>query len=499
MGFEMKQGMKQSQQMMLSPQIQQAIKILLLSRQELEVMVSEEIRDNPALEEMDSNNDAAEQTAIGDDLTQATPDGFEQLETQLGEVDGAHDLRGLDEILGRFSEALAPADEKTRQSEEARDNPGYELVDVSRSNLHEDLEEQISMMHITPYERDCALELLQYVNDYGYLDGILDAISVEQDIPIADLEYALSLIQSCEPPGVGARNLRECILLQLRNLENVPYIVNEIIEKCWPEYEKQDVQKIGRVLKEKPEEVKKSLLFIRENCDPRPARQYGGDNNAPVIPDVYAFRRDGKWVVSVNEEGLPRLRVAPKYQNLVAEVLKEKQALESGESKTKSFLVERIKNAKWILRAISERNRTILRVCEVIVEKQEEFFDHGVEQLKPLTLKTVADALGLHESTVSRATSGKYIQCPRGIFELKFFFRSGLGDDDQGPSNETVKTWVGEYIKAEVVGAVLSDQEIADKIAKEKEITVARRTVAKYRESLGLLPSSKRSKLLSGG
>jgi RNA polymerase sigma-54 factor len=191
--------------------------------------------------------------------------------------------------------------------------------------------------------------------------------------------------------------------------------------------------------------------------------------------------------------------VAPKYQNLIAEIASEKQEVESGGAKAKSFLVERVKNAKWILRAISERNRTILRVCEVILDKQEEFFDHGIEHLKPLTLKTVSEVLGLHESTISRATTNKYIQCPRGIFELKFFFRAGLGDDDQGPSNETVKTWVGEYIKAEVEGAVLSDQDIAERIEKEKGIKVARRTVAKYREGLGFLPSSKRAKLLSGG
>jgi RNA polymerase sigma-54 factor len=499
MAFEMKQGLKQSQQMLLSPQIQQAIKILLLSRQELDTLVAEEIRDNPTLEEVDSNVETPEQTGLGDDLSQTSPDGFEQLEAQLGESDGSHDIRGLDEILGRFSEALAPAEERNRESEEVRDNPGYELVDVSRSTLHEDLEEQISMMHITPYERECALLLLQYVNDIGYIDESLRSVSAEHGISVADLEYALGLVQSCEPAGVGARDLRECLTLQMRNIKSVPALVKEMFEKCWPEFEKQDVAKIARSLKEKPEDIKSALAYIRGHFDPRPARQYGGDTNIPIVPDVYAFRRDGKWQVSVNEEGLPRLRVAPKYQNLIAEIASEKQEVESGGAKAKSFLVERVKNAKWILRAISERNRTILRVCEVILDKQEEFFDHGIENLKPLTLKTVSEVLGLHESTISRATTNKYIQCPRGIFELKFFFKAGLGDDDQGPSNETVKTWVGEYIKAEVEGAVLSDQDIAERIEKEKGIKVARRTVAKYREGLGFLPSSKRAKLLSGG
>jgi RNA polymerase sigma-54 factor len=501
MAFELKQGMKQAQTVQLSPQIQQAIKILVLNRQELETLVAEEIRDNPTLEEVDSATESGDVTPLGDDMSAPVQDGFEQLASTVG-GENSEDIRDIDDLVQRFSESLAHAEERSMEAAEAREKPGYELVDVTESHLHEDIEEQISMMHLTPYERECVMLVLQYMGDDGYISQSLENIAEEHRADIRDLEFALKSIQECEPTGVGARNLRECLLLQLGVMENAPFLVREILEKCWPEFEKQDVAKIARMLKEKPESVKRAFAYIRANLDPRPARQYGGDANAAMVPDVFVFKRNEKWVVSINEEGLPRLRVSPKYEQLIREISENQAELKGTEegktaTGTKSFLSEKVKSAKWILRAISERNRTIVRVMEVIVERQEEFFEQGIEHLKPLTLKMVADALGLHESTVSRATSNKYVHCPRGVFELKYFFRAAVGEE-QDHANEVVKNWVAEYIKSEQAGGVLSDQDIADLIDKEKKVKVARRTVAKYREAMGILPSSKRAKLLSG-
>ncbi len=501
MALEMKQGMKQAQTVQLSPQIQQAIKILVLSRQELETLVAEEIRENPTLEEVDSSVETGEMTPLGDDISAYTSDGYDQLASTVSASEELDEMRGIDDLLQRFNESLAPAEERSLEAAEARENPGYELVDVKESVLHEDIEEQVSMMHLTEYERECVSLLLQYMGDDGYIQSTLEFVSQEHSVNMDDLKFALRTIQECEPTGVGARNLRECLLLQLNVIENPPHLVVAILEKCWPEFEKQDVAKIAKALKESQEDVKKALAFVRANLDPRPARQYGGDANSAVVPDVFVFKRDGKWVVSINEDGLPRLRISPKYEHLVREIVDAQQASGKGSPEgksagvTKSFLNEKIRSAKWILRAISERNRTIVRVMEVVLEKQEEFFEHGIDHLKPLTLKTVSDVLGLHESTVSRATTHKYVHCPRGVLELKYFFKTAVGDE-QGHSNETVKNWVGEYIKAEQHGAVLSDQDIADLIDKEKHVKVARRTVAKYREAMGLLPSSKRAKHL---
>ena len=207
---------------------------------------------------------------------------------------------------------------------------------------------------------------------------------------------------------------------------------------------------------------------------------------------MFIFKREEEWVVSLNEDGLPRLRISKKYSELIEGIVAKKS---TEEGKLKDFVNEKIKSARWVVRAISERNKTILRVSEVLLSRQREFFEQGIEFLKPLTLKAVADELGLHESTISRTTTNKYIHTPRGIFELKYFFNTGMSSNDGSElANEAVKNWVAEIIRAENVAKPLSDQDISDLIEKDKGMKVARRTVAKYREALGFLPSSKRVK-----
>lgn len=500
MALEMKQGLKQSQVLQLSPQLQQAIKILLLNRQELEVMISDELRENPVLEEIDPSVQQAE-APVGEDSDDFANQGTDQIEAEVERSEGVEDFRGVDDLFARLNDSMSPAEEQVREAADERDLPGYEMYEVKQTGLHEEIAEQIHMMHITPYERECAELVLQYIDDQGFLSLSVEEIASNHPMPREDVEYGLSLIKQCEPHGIGARDLQECLLLQLKNKEDYSPLVREILEKCWPEFERQDFQKIARALKAKQEEVVRAIQYIRGHLDPRPARQFGGDTNVAVTPDVFVFKREEKWVVSLNEDGLPRLRVSQKYSSLIDEVLKAKNSKggETDSGKLKSFLNEKIKGARWIMRALAERNRTILRVTEVIVERQEEFLEHGIEHLKPLTLKVVSEALGLHESTISRTTSGKYLHCPRGVFELKFFFNAGMSSNDgEGPANETVKNWVAEYIREEISGSVLSDQDIADRIGKEKGVKVARRTVAKYRESLGILPSSKRARQLQG-
>ena len=263
----------------------------------------------------------------------------------------------------------------------------------------------------------------------------------------------------------------------------------------WPEFEKQDLQKIARALKTKPELIKKCMHWIRDHLDPRPARQFGTTIEQPVVPEVYIFKRDDEWVVSLNEEGLPRIRISPRYSSMLNELSAEKKR-SSDQRTQKDFVSDKIKSARWILQSLAQRNRTILRVAEVIVEKQKPFLENGIEHLRPLTLKAIADELELHESTISRTTSQKYVHTPRGIFELKYFFNAGLtSSNGQELANETIKGWVGEFIRQESPDNVLSDQDIAELIEQKKGMKIARRTVAKYRESLGILASSKRKKM----
>lgn len=490
MALELKQGLKQAQQLVLSPQIQQAIKVLTLGRQELEEMVAEELRQNPCLEEGENNSDVGESNEFS---TQEKIDAKEQTEPTKEE------LPDIDELLSRFRELPGEESLQRDNNESEFDSPSYERINLDETNLHDSLEDQLRLMHLTDYELNCATILLQYLDEKGYFTAELHDLSEEQNIPLDDLEYALRAIQKCEPFGVGARSLQECLLLQLKQLEDAPPLTEKIIKECWKDFEKQDFAKIAKATGKSTHSVKEALVYIREHLDPRPARQYGGTHQQVISPDVFIFRRDDKWIVSLNEDGLPRLRISAKYENLVDAMTGNKKKntdvasdLES-EKNLREFVNDNLKNARAFVKALADRNKTILRVTEVILEKQIEFFDQGPEHLKPLTLRSVADQLGLHESTISRTTNNKYVDTPQGLFELKHFFNSGMSTDNGGElANEVVKAWVSECIKGENDKKPYSDQDIAEWIQTHKNMKIARRTVAKYRESLGILPSSKR-------
>lgn len=492
MAFELKQGMKLGQSLVLSPQIQQAIKILTLSRHELEEMVAEELRQNPCLEEGESQFDTLDQSEF---------DTGNQTE-QESKAQQDEPIPDIDELLSRFKEMPGEESLKHENSESEFDTPSYERISAGDSNLHDEIEEQLRLMHLTEYEYECALLILQYLDDNGFLSESLDTLAQEHNIPLDDLEYALKSIKKCEPTGIGARNLQECLILQLKQKEGAPQLAQRIIENCWPEFEKQDFSKISRALSKSPELVKEALIYIRENLDPRPARQYGGERQQTISPDVFIFRREDNWIVSLNEDGLPRLKISSKYENIIAATLNSKKQTSTNESKptesdksTKEFINDSIKNARAFVKALADRNKTILRVTEVILEKQKQFFEEGAEHLRPLTLRAVADELGLHESTISRTTNNKYVHTPQGLFELKHFFNSGMSTDSGGElANEVVKAWVAECIKLEPEKKPFSDQDISEWIQTNKNVKVARRTVAKYRESLGILPSSKRAR-----
>ncbi|MEN9809962.1 MAG: hypothetical protein RLZZ488_1529 [Pseudomonadota bacterium] len=490
MALELKQGLKQAQQLVLSPQIQQAIKVLTLGRQELEEMVAEELRQNPCLEEGENNSEVGESNEFS---TQEKIDAKEQSEPAKEE------LPDIDELLSRFRELPGEEGLQRESNDSDFDSPSYERINLNESNLHDVLEDQLRLMHLTDYELNCTTILLQYLDDKGYFTANLSELSEEQNIPLDDLEYALRAIQKCEPFGVGARSLQECLLLQLKQMEDAPQLAERIIKDCWKDFEKQDFAKIARATGKTANAVKEALVFIREHLDPRPARQYGGSQQQVISPDVFIFRRDDKWVVSLNEDGLPRLRISAKYESLVDAMIGNKKkgadaaADPEGEKNLRDFVNDNLKNARAFVKALADRNKTILRVTEVILDKQMEFFEQGPEHLKPLTLRSVAEQLGLHESTISRTTNNKYVDTPQGLFELKHFFNSGMSTDDGGElANEVVKAWVSECIKGESEKKPFSDQEIAEWIQTHKSVKIARRTVAKYRESLGLLPSSKR-------
>ena len=503
MAIEFKQNLRQSQNLLLSPQIQQAIKILTLGRSELQEFVSEELKENPCLEESSTKSESSEHFdapssqspavgTFGGDV-QSLDSGFSS-EVRAG--DSEPNLADLGEaLISAVSGGAAEFGESPLSGHRSEngdfDVPLYDNIRHGSSDLHDEIENQLRVMHLTDHELECALTVLQYVNDEGYVSTGLDEIARENDLEIFDYEHGLELIQRCEPTGVGARNLQECLLLQLRAHPEIPALAERIVRQFWAELERVDIHRIARSLRVDLEDVKEAIRYIRSELDPRPARQYGESQNQIVEPDVYVFLRDGRWIVSLNEDGLPRLRVSKHYEKLINQIAGGTRSKQNTE--VRQFVSSRIKSAKWLVRALAERNKTILRVTEVIAARQAEFLEKGVEGLKPLTLRQVADELGLHESTISRTTTNKYVQTPQGLFELKYFFNSAMTrDNGEQLASETIRVWVGELIRSENPGKPLSDQEIANTIGKSKNVPIARRTVAKYREALGLPSSSQR-------
>lgn len=500
MAIEFKQNLRQSQNLLLSPQIQQAIKILTLGRAELQEFVSEELKENPCLEENYTKPENSETFDAPSSLAPGMTGSSSTAQSFDNEAPSDQLLSDADPNLADLGEALIAAVSKPSHGDSGStsntpdyefDVPLYDNVRRTSQGLHEEVENQLRMMHLTEHELQSSLTVLQYINDDGYLVTNLDDICRENDLEADDVLNGLKLIQNCEPLGVGARNLQECLLLQLRGLPETPALAERIVRDFWSELEKVDVKKIARSMRVEVEDVKEAVRFIRAELDPRPARQYGDSHNQIVEPDVYIFMRQGQWVVSLNEDGLPRLRVSKHYEKLIHEIAGGKKSRQ--DAAVRNFVSTRIKSAKWLVRALAERNKTILRVTEVIATRQAAFLEKGVEGLKPLTLRQVADEIGLHESTVSRTTTNKYVQTPQGLFELKYFFNSAMTrEDGEQLASETIRSWVGELIKAEDPGKPLSDQEIANTIAQSRNVPIARRTVAKYREALGIPSSSQR-------
>lgn len=468
MALEIKQGLKTTQKISLSAELKHSITILTLGRFELEKLVIDELEKNPCLvgvAKQEENNHSQHY----EELKRALQNSYNQNDY----TERYNDIKSNEEI--------------------SSNNQKREFADVtSSSSIHAHIENQISVMRLSAYEKECVCTILQYIDDTGFLNTDIKIISENHDLHFDDVKFAIETIQKCEPTGIGASNLQECLLLQFNKLEKKPKFVEKLLTEHWPEFQKQNFLKIARQEKTSVEDIKNAFRFIKANFDPRPARQFGQQLNQIIVPDVYVFKRDGKWICSTNENGLPRLKLSKKYSNLVKSIKNETNDLHSKE--TFKYINDSIKSAKWLVKSLKDRDKTIVKVVESIIKHQEEFFENGVEHLTPMTLKVVAQELELHESTISRATADKYLYSPRGIFELRYFFNTAVENiSGKELANESIKQFVAEIIKAEDKESPLSDQEISEKIESNKGIKIARRTVAKYRESLGIMSSSKRT------
>ncbi len=457
--------------LIMTPRLQQALKLLQVPTIELQLILKQEIMQNPLLEEVDEVTDS-------EDL--AKEDSPEEAAEKEAEDPADEDPIDWSEYLqdGSFDRTFVPQSETSIEF--------LEKVPVTRTTLGESLIEQLHFLELTKEHLELAEFLVGSLDDRGLLATPLEEVAQATGVSLEECERVLKVIQALEPVGVGARDLRECLLLQLEargEKDTLPWRIiahhfDHLVNRRFPE--------IARQLRCSAEEVQGAADVI-STLNPRPGLLVSAEDPRYVVPDLLVERVNEEYVVLLNDRHLPRLRISSAYETVLRE--KKKSECTDGEVKTREFIQGKLNSARWLIQTIEQRRRTMIKVMSCIIREQREFFDKGIAFLRPLTLQQVAHQIDMHESTVSRVCSGKYVQCPRGVFELKFFFSSGLETDNgEDVSARTAKDIIRTLIEEEDKRGPLSDQRIAE-LLHERGLRIARRTVAKYREQLNILPA----------
>lgn len=463
--------LRQSQSLVMTPQLQQAIRLLALSNLELEGFIESALEGNPLLEMGEVTRDDAsggpsepQQEAAAD----AQIDGNEALDLDVSALDRERDT-------GEWSASQTGGVEEGPEIDERGPADGLSLA--------EHLHAQIGAVAGDAREEFVARALIDQLDEAGYLTAPLGEVAGALGVPVAETERALSVVQSLEPTGVGARSLAECLALQAKEADRYDPCMARLIDNL-ELVARGEVARLKRMCEVDDEDFADMLAELR-GYDPKPGLRFGGGGEAAVVPDILLTPAADGWALALNEATLPRLIVNRTYYLELKSGCRDKAA--------HGWLRDQLAEANWLLKALDQRAKTILRVASEIVKRQDGFFRRGVSELKPLTLRSVAEAIELHESTVSRVTSNKYLACPRGTFELKYFFTSGVAtaDGEGAASAEAVKAAIAQLIEAEAPDAILSDDTLVD-LLKEKGFDLARRTVAKYREAIGIGSSVQR-------
>lgn len=480
----MKQTMNLSQGLVITPQLQQAIKLLQMSRLELESQVRNELEENPILEEAEVlKEEDFERTKEAAAQVEGGADTNTEAQTQE-----AQDPQKQDEF--EWENYLEIQHKMPREASSGSEEiMNYENIISTTQTLHDHLYWQAKMAGFSEDEERAADAIIAYIDDDGYIKTPLSQIAEEEQIPLADLEDTLVQIHEFDPAGVGARDLKECLLVQARHIEEDTTDLVTLINNHLKDLEKKNYDAIAKALGKPMEEIIDMCKIIYA-MDPKPGRAYAGNDTHYVTPDVYVYKVGDDFSVSLNEDGLPKLRISNYYRNML-----KGGSTPTGDTKAADFISDKLKSAVWLIKSIHQRQRTIFKVSDSIVKHQREFFEKGTAFLKPMILRDIAADIGMHESTVSRVTTAKYMHTPQGIFELKYFFNSGIASTDgDALASEAVKLKIRELVAKEDPKKPLSDQKLVD-LLKKDGVDIARRTVAKYREVLRILPSSQRKKM----
>jgi RNA polymerase sigma-54 factor len=372
-------------------------------------------------------------------------------------------------------------EERSLVSQEEREDLPFENIVRSVNSLTDHLDEQLRFTTEDKLVRRIGNEIIGNLDEDGYLRADVAEIAQRCETTVEEVEKVLALVQAFDPPGVGARSIQECLLIQLKSDPNPDPVSVEIVEEHFDELSRRRYPDIARALKLSLDRIMESVEEIM-GLEPKPGRRFGGSDSRYIVPDVVVHKMGGEYVVVLNEDGVPRLRVNSLYRSL----------LRTAGSEAREYVEQKLRSAVWLIKSVDQRQRTLRKVTQSIVKFQREFLDKGLPCLRPLSLRDVGEDIGMHESTISRVTTNKYVETPQGLFELKFFFHSGIASGDgEMVSSVSVKKMIQDLLANEDPAKPLSDQEVAQ-ILKGRGLTIARRTVAKYREELGILPSHQR-------
>jgi RNA polymerase sigma-54 factor len=476
MALELRQQLKLTQQLIMTPQLQMAIKLLQLSRLELVDTIHRELEENPALEEVPEGSPVEQLTEQPESLPAEVAEKEVTIEDQLQQdIDWSNYLDEYN-TPGRVS-----------FESEDKDSPKYESFIAPKESLNAHLLWQFLMTKPTQEEEKIGSLIIGNLNKDGYLKVGVEEIAKTGDALLERVEAVLATLQTFDPIGVAARDLKECLLIQARHLGLENTIVTDIISNHLSDLEKKNFKAICKVLKKSMDEVVSAVNIIK-GMEPKPGRQFSDEPPQYINPDIFVYKLENDFVIVLNDDGMPKLRVNSFYKSSISRGKKI-----SGDAE--DYIQDKMRSAAWLIKSIHQRQKTIYRVMESILRFQRGFFDKGIAHLKPMVLRDVAQDINMHESTISRVTTNKYAYTPQGIFELKYFFNSSIRRVEGGAiASASVQEKIRQLIVNEDPKKPYSDDKIAQ-LLKNEHIHIARRTVAKYREMLKVLPSNKRKQL----
>jgi RNA polymerase sigma-54 factor len=480
MAMETRLSLRQSQRVVMTPLLQQAIQLLQLSTLELQEVVQKELLENPLLEELPENPEAPEAQDGQPAAEAATVPTTEPITPEVPPRED--EQRGTDDLPFDLTAVMFDDhEERSLVAQEDRDDLPFENMVRSVSSLNDHLDEQLRFATEDPVVRKIGEEIIGNLDEDGYLRAELSEIATRCGVDVATVEPVLAMVQAFDPPGVAARSIQECLLIQLKSDPNPDPVSVEIVEQYFEDLTRRRYPDIARALRLPLDRVMESVEEIM-GLEPKPGRRFGGNDSRYIVPDVVVHKMGTEYVVVLNEDGIPRLRVNSLYRSL----------LRNSGDEAKQYVEQKLRSAMWLIKSVDQRQRTLRKVTQSIVKFQRDFLDKGIAHLKPLSLRDVGEDIGMHESTISRVTTNKYVETPQGLFELKYFFHSGIASGDgEMVSSVSVKKMIQDLLANEDSAKPLSDQEVAQ-VLKGRGLVIARRTVAKYREELGILPSHQR-------